>query len=169
MAEDGYYNKRNIHIFQLNINVYFKSVSKILKWFELSSRSRLDITDICVVLDRNDETLYETPTSLSLSLDLSNAFPRKWKYGLRASSSSALEPASQLNLPETQYLLSVRKTHGLAGSSGAHCERSCTLLPRVREREMHNSQFARRQARYYFPRIRYTGCFAIECLQEYHC
>lgn len=78
--------------------------------------------------------------------------------------------ASQLNLSEAQYLLSVRKTHGFVGSSGAHCERSCTLLPRVvREREMHNSQFARRQARYYFPRIRYTGCFAIECLQEYYC
>jgi len=73
---------------------------------------------------------------------------------------------SHLNLPETQYPLSVRETHGLAGSSGAHCERSCTLLPRVREREMHNSQFARRRARYYFPRIRYMGCSATGLLVE---
>lgn len=113
-------------------------------------------------------SLYEThvPLSLARSFECVSSKMEIWPssvvvVGFRAGA------ASQLNLPETQYLLSVRKTHGLVGSSGAHCERSCT--PRVREREMHNSQFARRQARYYFPRIRYTGCFAMECLQEYYC
>jgi len=146
-----YYSKT---IFQLNINIYLKVLSQKFWNGSRYHHAWKSILSICVILDRNDETLYETSMSLFFSLDLSNVFLRKWKYGLRASS-LALEPASQLNLPETQYLLFVRKTHGFVESSGAHCERSCTLLPRVREREMHNSQFARRQARYYFPRIRY--------------
>lgn len=152
-------------VFQLNINVCLKSIWKISKWLSSYHRLRESISPtVCDVLDRNNETFYETPSFLSRNL--SNVLPRKWKYGLRASSSSALEPASQLNLPETQYFLSVRKTHGLTGSSGARCERSCNALAESsRERKMHNSQFARRQARYYFSRIRYTGCFAV-CLQE---
>jgi len=140
--------------------------------YELSPRSRIDITrHTCRSRQKRRDTSRETsPACLrpSSSFSLARSSERlSLKMEIWPSSGVVdFRAPSHLNLPETQYPLSVRETHGLAGSSGAHCERSCTLLPRVREREMHNSQFARRRARYYFSCIRYMGCSATGLLVE---
>lgn len=101
-------------------------LSSIQKQIELSSRPRVNITIIYIVSQQKHFT--KLPSS-------SHSIFREC-----VSSEMEIQPSSivvvvgfrtaplQLNLPETQYLLSVRKTHGLAGSSGAHCKSSCNAF-----------------------------------------